>query len=138
MSPSVWLRWLRPWGEARTLVLSLVVGAGAGVGAAVLIYGLKVAGRMTLHLATIPLLSGWWMFLTIPLGMFLAWVVTVVFAPEVAGHGVPQIIAALIVRGGYIRARVPFLKTIATWLTIGSGGSAGREGSIAQIGAGLL
>jgi CIC family chloride channel protein len=133
----VWSQWLRPWGGAGLLLLSLLVGAGAGVGAAVLIYGLEFVGRLTLKVAETPLFGSWWMFVTIPIGMFLAWLVTALFAPEVAGHGVPQIIAALTVRGGYIRARVPLLKTIATALTIGSGGSAGREGSIAQIGAGL-
>jgi len=118
-------------------VLSLVVGTGAGVGAAVLIYSLQLVEKVTVRAAEVPALRGWWMFVTIPAGMFLAWVVTARYAPEVAGHGVPQIIAALTVRGGYIRPRVPILKTVATALTIGSGGSAGREGSIAQIGAGL-
>jgi len=137
VSRAVWSHWLRPWGGAGLLLLSLLVGAGAGVGAAVLIYSLEFVGRLTLHVAGTSLFSGWWMFVTVPVGMFLAWLITAMFAPEVAGHGVPQIIAALTVRGGYIRARVPILKTIATALTIGGGGSAGREGSIAQIGAGL-
>ncbi len=137
MSRSIWSRWLRPWGAAGLLLLSLLVGAGAGAGAAALIYSLEFVGRLTMRVADAPFVNGWWMFVTIPIGMFLAWLITALFAPEVAGHGVPQIIAALTVRGGYIRARVPLLKTIATALTIGSGGSAGREGSIAQIGAGL-
>jgi len=118
-------------------VLALFVGTGAGVGAAILIYVLELVGRATQWVADVPLLSNWWMFLTIPVGMFLAWSLTARFAPEVAGHGVPQIIAALTVRRGEIRARVAPLKTMATALTIGSGGSAGREGSIAQIGASI-
>lgn len=137
MNRSTWSGWLRPSGGAGLLVMSLVVGAGAGAGAAILIYAIDLVRRLTVRVADVPGLGGWWMFITIPIGMFLAWALTARFAPEVAGHGVPQIIAALTVRGGLIRARVPILKTIATALTIGSGGSAGREGSIAQIGAGL-
>jgi chloride channel protein, CIC family len=132
-----WSRWLRPSGAPGLLLLSLIVGIGAGVGAAILILAIDLVGRVTARVADIPSLHDWWMFLTIPVGMFLAWALTARFAPEVAGHGIPQIIAALTVRGGEIRARVAPLKTVATALTIGSGGSAGREGSIAQIGASL-
>jgi CIC family chloride channel protein len=69
--------------------------------------------------------------------MWLAWVIARKWAPEAIGHGVPQILAALTVEGGRIPFRVPTIKMIATALTIGVGGSAGREGSIAQIGAGI-
>ncbi len=77
------------------------------------------------------------MFLVIPAGIWLAWAITAKWAPEAAGHGVPQILASLTLDRGRIPLRVPLLKTIATALTIGVGGSAGREGSIAQIGAGI-
>ncbi len=137
MRNSGWLRWLRPSSGAGFLVLALFVGAGAGIGAAILIYVLELVGRVTQWVADVPLLGNWWMFLTIPVGMFLAWSLSARFAPEVVGHGVPQIIAALTVRQGEIRARVAPLKTVATALTIGTGGSAGREGSIAQIGASI-
>ena len=110
-----------------------VVGVGAGIGAAILIFFLELVRQVTLWVADVPLLSNWWTFLTIPVGMFLAWGLTVRFAPEVAGHGVPQMIAALTVRSGEIRGRVAPLKTLVTALTIGSGGSAGREGSIAAV-----
>lgn len=134
---SGWLRWLRPSSGAGFLLLALFVGAGAGIGAAILIYVLELVGQVTQWVADVPLLGNWWMFLTIPVGMFLAWSLSARFAPEVVGHGVPQIIAALTVRQGEIRARVAPLKTVATALTIGTGGSAGREGSIAQIGASI-
>lgn len=130
-------RWLRPSSGAGLLALAGLVGVGAGVGAAALILALRLVGEVTDRVAAVPLLDRWWMFITIPVGMFLAWFLTAMFAPEVAGHGVPQILAALTVRGGEIRGRVAPLKAVATALTIGTGGSAGREGSIAQIGAGL-
>jgi chloride channel protein, CIC family len=59
------------------------------------------------------------------------------FAPEIAGHGTDQAIRAFHFGEGRIRARVPILKTIASALTLGTGGSGGREGPTAQIGAGF-
>ena len=53
------------------------------------------------------------------------------------GHGTDAMIEAFHQRGGFIRKRVPFVKILASALTIGSGGSAGKEGPIAQIGAGF-
>ncbi len=59
------------------------------------------------------------------------------FAPETAGHGTDASIEAYHFHGGRIRARVPLVKSITSALTIGSGGSAGAEGPITQIGAGI-
>jgi CIC family chloride channel protein len=59
------------------------------------------------------------------------------FAPEAEGHGTDSVIAAYHFRYGEIRARVPIVKLIASAITIGTGGSGGREGPIAQIGAGF-
>ncbi len=57
------------------------------------------------------------------------------FAPEARGHGVPEVMAAVLTKGGYIRPRVVAVKSLASALTIGSGGSVGREGPIVQIGS---
>ncbi len=59
------------------------------------------------------------------------------FAPEAEGHGTDAAIDAYHNKGGLIRARVPVIKTIASAITLTSGGSGGREGPIAQIGAGF-
>ena len=53
------------------------------------------------------------------------------------GHGTDAAIEAFHHKGGFIRSRVPFIKTIASAVTITTGGSGGREGPIAQIGAGF-
>ncbi|HHJ53734.1 MAG TPA: chloride channel protein [Caldithrix abyssi] len=58
-------------------------------------------------------------------------------SPEVKGHGIPSVIDAVVSKGGYIRRRVAFLTSINSGTTIGSGGSAGKEGPIVQIGAAL-
>ncbi|MCA8955196.1 MAG: chloride channel protein [Planctomycetes bacterium] len=59
------------------------------------------------------------------------------FAPEAAGHGTDAVIDAYHNRDGAVRARVPLVKALATALSLGTGGSGGREGPIAQIGAGF-
>lgn len=59
------------------------------------------------------------------------------FAPEARGHGVPEVMTALATRGGHIRSRVAGVKVLASALTIGFGGVAGREGPMVQIGSGI-
>ncbi len=69
-------------------------------------------------------------------GIFSGWLVYT-FAPEAEGHGTDAAIDAYHNKGGFIRSRVPFIKTIASAVTLTTGGSGGREGPIAQIGAGF-
>jgi CIC family chloride channel protein len=58
-------------------------------------------------------------------------------AREAKGHGVPEVMEAVNLRGGRIRPRVAFIKALASSISIGSGGSVGREGPIAQIGSSI-
>lgn len=69
-------------------------------------------------------------------GILSGWIVYT-FAPEAEGHGTDAAIDAYHRRGGFMRGRVPIIKTIASAITLSSGGSGGREGPIAQIGAGF-
>ncbi len=119
------------------MLIAGVVGAGAGVGAYLLIQAIELVQDAASLLSDVPSLARAWVFIAIPLGLFLAWFTTSWLSPESTGHGVPQIIASLAVRAGKIRARVAPVKIVATALTLGSGGSAGREGPIAQVGASL-
>ena len=57
------------------------------------------------------------------------------FAPEAKGHGVPEVMDAIYYNKGKIRPIVAAIKSLASALSIGSGGSIGREGPIVQIGA---
>lgn len=74
-------------------------------------------------------------FLAPVLGLLLVGVITTYLASEVKGHGVPQILEALALRGGRIRPRVALFGILAPAITIGAEGSVGREGPIALIGA---
>lgn len=79
-----------------------------------------------------------WMILWIPaLGGILSGFLVFKFAPETEGHGTDAMIESFHRKKGLVRKRVPIIKTIASAITIGSGGSAGKEGPIAQIGSGF-
>jgi len=79
-----------------------------------------------------------WVLLILPAlgGLVSGWLVYT-FCPEAEGHGTDAAINAYHNKGGLIRGRVPIIKTIASAITLTSGGSGGREGPIAQIGAGF-
>lgn len=79
-----------------------------------------------------------WMLLILPAlgGLVSGWLVYT-FAPEAEGHGTDAAIDAYHHKAGMIRGRIPIIKTIASTITLTTGGSGGREGPIAQIGAGF-
>ncbi|GIV62499.1 MAG: chloride channel protein [Rhodothermaceae bacterium] len=79
----------------------------------------------------------WLLFIIPALGGLLSGWIVFTFAPEAEGHGTDAVIRAFHREQGVIRPRVPLVKAIASAITIGTGGSAGREGPIAQIGAAL-
>ena len=80
----------------------------------------------------------WWSLPLIPMvGALLTAVIVWKFATEAKGHGVPEVIDAVHRRGGRIRMRVAVAKAVASITTIGSGGSAGAEGPIVQIGSAI-
>jgi chloride channel protein, CIC family len=163
-APSHPLRWfpefwevgrkrLRP--QIRLMGLSLVVGVIAGIGAVVfylacvvivhysldLVVGLHAAGpggEPQLFPETAATYFYPWLLLVVPtVGGLLSGLIVFTFAPEAEGHGTDAAIDAYHNRQGYIRPIVPLIKIIASALTIGTGGSGGREGPIAQIGAGF-
>ena len=79
-----------------------------------------------------------YLLLVIPaIGGLIAGFLVYRFAPEAEGHGTDSAIDAYHNKQGRIRARVPIIKALASAATLGSGGSGGREGPIAQIGAGF-
>jgi CIC family chloride channel protein len=134
---SVLRKFLEPRGAAAFLILAGVVGVVVGLAAAALISSIEglmwSVERLGEHLAQ----PKWIPFAAVPLGLFGAWGIARRFAPEVAGDGVPEAIAAVAIRSGYIPTRAAPLKIIATSLVIGLGGSVGREGPIVQIGGSI-
>ncbi|MFX1504687.1 MAG: chloride channel protein [Promethearchaeota archaeon] len=80
----------------------------------------------------------WIPFLLAPIiGGLIVGYLTSRVSKETKGHGVPEVLESVALNNGKMSIRVPFVKIIASATTIGSGGSAGREGPISQIGAGF-
>jgi CIC family chloride channel protein len=80
----------------------------------------------------------WYWLLVVPaLGALVAAPLIYVFAREAKGGGIPEVMESVALRGGAIRPRVAVVKALASALTIGSGGSVGREGPIVQIGSSI-
>ncbi len=120
-------------------LLSYLLGAAVGVVSGLVAVGFRyLILAMGLIFTLVPQVLGIWGWILIPaLGGILVGGITVKFAPEAKGHGVPEVIEAYHLHSGEMRLRVPLLKALASSICIGSGGSCGREGPIAQIGAGV-
>jgi len=84
-----------------------------------------------------PPKKAWLIPLITTIGGLLTGIIVFGLAPETKGHGTDAAIAAFHKYAGRVRTRVPVIKMIASAITIGSGGSAGREGPMAQISAGF-
>jgi CIC family chloride channel protein len=95
------------------------------------------AGEHHLIVPTTTPLSRWLLLLLPAAGGLLSGWLVYTFAPEAEGHGTDAAIHAYHHAGGFIRGRVPIVKTLASAVTLTTGGSGGREGPIAQIGAGF-
>lgn len=77
-----------------------------------------------------------WLMPLIPMaGALLTGILVYYFARDAAGHGVPQVLDAIVRNGGKLKKRVGFIKILSSISTVGSGGSAGAEGPIVQAGA---
>ena len=79
----------------------------------------------------------WMLLVVITIGGLISGIIVYSLAPEAEGHGTDAAIRAYHHERGLIRVRVPLVKIICSAITIGTGGSGGREGPIAQIGAGF-
>ena len=143
--------WATP-GVGRSALCSPIVGFIAGLGAVAFLlclqamYSVVLGGLLHFHMP--PTLEGkphavtypwpWWLVLLVPtVGGLISGILVFTWAPEAEGHGTDAMIRAFHQGGGMIRTRVPLIKSVASIITIGTGGSAGQEGPIAQIGSGF-
>lgn len=140
-------KWLRS-SRAGLFLLAVTVGIGAGLGAVGFRYLISLFtwiatghadfgqdGRIVS--AHLPWL-GPIFYLVIPaIGGLLYGPLVNRFAHEARGHGVPEVMVAVAEQGGRIRPQVTVVKALASALTIGTGGSVGREGPIVQIGSAM-
>ncbi len=139
----MWSRWQELfWRNLRLNTLAILVGTIAGFGAILFRWFIYFVGDLSFHQVLsrtyIPPVEhhlGYWVVLVPAAGGLLVGLITRYFAPETKGHGVPEVMAAVATQGGRIRPRVALAKILASGICIGSGGSAGREGPIVQIGS---
>jgi CIC family chloride channel protein len=129
-------------GAAAGLVGSLFFGALEGVQRLLLedIAGyvpLRASGEELIAPKQHAIFRPWLLWAIPAIGAFLGGLLSWRFAPETAGGGTDAVIHAFHHEEGVVRRRVPLVKMIASILTLGSGGSGGREGPTMQIGGGL-
>ncbi len=148
-------------GEIRKwVIMGIFIGIIAGLGSIAIYYSIElgtkyilteitgfapprtyISGGQTVYALppyfTLPTMK----FLLIPvsttLGGLVSGFIVYRYAPEAEGHGTDAAIDAFHNKDGKIRRRIPLVKLAASAVTIGSGGSAGREGPTAQIAAGF-
>src|SRR5271165_4285888 len=143
--------WATP-AVGRPTLCSPIVGFIAGLGAVAFLlclqamYSVVLGGLLHFHMP--PTLEGkphavtypwpWWLVLLVPtVGGLISGILVFTWAPEAEGDGTDAMIRAFHRGGGTIRTRVPLIKSVASIITIGTGGSAGQEGPISQIGSGF-
>ncbi len=143
---------IRP--QARLMGLSMIVGVIAGLGAVIFFAACQIVasvsldgiagyrphppgGEPALFEDTGRTLQPWLLVVIPAVGGLLSGFIVYSLAPEAEGHGTDAAIDAYHHHQGSIRPRVPLVKIVASALTLGTGGSGGREGPIAQIGAGF-
>ena len=145
---------LREHAISRWMFYSLLIGIVAGLGAAVFLFSLEwlkyyvldllagypmdsPAGEHLVYGMRHGVLNNWILLLAPAVGGLISGLLVYTWAPEAEGHGTDAMIDAFHNKQGEIRSRVPYIKTVASVVTLATGGSAGREGPIVQIGAGF-
>lgn len=138
----------------RTLLHAAIVGAIAGAAGCVFFaaveaveryvlahlcgyLALRAAGEEPLDPDAIGAFRPWLLWIVPALGALAGGALSARFAPETRGGGTDAIIRAFHHEGGVVRARVPAIKALASILTLGTGGSGGREGPTMQIGGAI-
>jgi chloride channel protein, CIC family len=136
-------------------VIAVPIGVVAGLGAALFYYlinlfteallvrlaGLTLPSEGTSAISQLTWSSSFPRILLVPallvIGGLAVGIIIRGAAPEVAGHGTDATIRSFHKNAGKVRVRVPILKTLASAITLGTGGSGGREGPVSQIGGGF-
>jgi len=124
------------------VVVAVIIGVAGGFGAIFFRFAIRFfqglffgSWHYTLdYVLQLP----WYVKLCAPaLGGLVVGPIVYYFAREAKGHGVPEVMESIVMQAGAIRPRVMFAKVMASAVSIGSGGSVGREGPIVQIGSAI-
>lgn len=124
------------------ILISLIIGVCGGYGAICFRFMINTVQMLAIgsgeDVLDIVRHTPWFIKLFIPsIGGLIVGPMVYFFAREAKGHGVPEVMEAVALRGGRIRPRVVAIKALASAITLGTGGSVGREGPIVQIGSAI-
>ena len=121
------------------MISAMVVGGGAGLGAVFFRWLIKTVQTLAYGQLgnSLQNFSSFFLIIIPAIGGAIYGPLIYRFAREAKGHGVPEVMEAVALHGGRIRPRVAVIKSLASAICIGTGGSIGREGPIAQIGSAL-
>ncbi|MCB9102380.1 MAG: chloride channel protein [Anaerolineales bacterium] len=125
---------------ATLIVVAVVMGAGTGLITVIFVKAIAWVRHISFEEGLPQLLAPLgvgWIILVPVIGSLITGPMIAFWAIEAKGHGVPEVMQAIIMRRGRIRPRVALVKSVASAICIGTGGSAGREGPIVQVGAAL-
>ena len=133
---------LRQTEQVYMVLVAVVIGLLGGLCAVGFRLLIQILNRVAWHESRYTLeylysLPIWWKILAPAAGGLIVGLITYRFAREARGHGVPEVMEAVALKGGRIRPRVVVAKMLASSVSIASGGSVGREGPIVQIGSAL-
>ena len=124
-------------GTAAFMFAALVLGLIVGLGAAVLVWAIEFVFHGTANLYDYLEWGRWFFVFSVPVGILVSWILDRRFGPGVASGGVTEAMVGVTLHGGYLPTRLIPSKIVATAMTLGTGGSGGREGPIALIGAAI-
>lgn len=124
-------------GTASFLLAAVVLGVVIGLAAAVLLNLIQFVAEGTVGFGEWSRWGIWAVAITIPLGITASWLLDQRWGPGVSGGGVTETMIGMGLHGGYLPTTKIIPKILATAVVLGTGGSGGREGPIAYIGASL-
>ncbi len=124
------------------IIIAIIIGVLAGFAAIGIRWLIQTISNFSFSggedlLSSIIATPWYWKIIVPALGGMIVGPIIYFLAPEAKGHGVPEVMQAILLKGGSIRPRVAAVKAFASAVTIGTGGSVGREGPIIQIGSSL-
>ena len=127
--------------SSETIFIGSALLVGIGTGFAAILFNYLITGMGWVGYDWFPRVTQAWgsayVVIVPALGGLIVGPMIYFYAREAKGHGVPEVMEAIALRGGRIRPIVAVVKSVASAITIGSGGSAGREGPIVQVGSAL-
>jgi len=122
-------------GTTGFLLASMLLGIVVGTATSALAVLIRLVEDGSLEFMSWTGWGKWAVLALVPTGLFISWLLDRIFGPGISGGGVAATMAGMSVHGGYLPTKQIVPKILATAVTLGTGGSGGREGPVVYIGA---